>query len=278
MSLQQNGDDPVSLLHRAMDAGINYFDTADIYQDGLNEQLLGKAIEGRRDDVIVATKVGNQRRADGSGLDWNPSRQHIITSVEQSLKRLGTDYIDLYQLHGGTIEDNILETIEAFETLQKQGKIRYYGISSIRPNVIREYVKESKIVSVMMQYSLLDRRPEEEILELLDEHAISVLARGTLASGLLIGKQPKPYLGYDEIEVKEIAERVLQFSDADRSPAATATRWVLGNPAVTAAVVGIRTKEQLEEAIAIPASRILSVGSSEALKKYIVPKKYTEHR
>jgi aryl-alcohol dehydrogenase-like predicted oxidoreductase len=86
--------------------------------------------------VIIATKVGNQWRADGSGWDWNPNKDYIISAVEQSLKRLQTDYIDLYQLHGGTMEDPIDETIEAFEQLQKQGKIRYYGISSIRPTVI----------------------------------------------------------------------------------------------------------------------------------------------
>ena len=98
---------------------------------------------------------------DGTGT----LQKNIFSSaVDQSLKRLQTDYIDLYQLHGGTIEDPIDEMIEAFETLKAAGKIRYYGISSIRPNVIREYVKRSSIVSVMMQYSLLDRRPEEEML------------------------------------------------------------------------------------------------------------------
>ncbi len=94
-----------------------------------------------------------------------------------SLKRLNTDRIDVYQLHGGTIEDPIEETISAFEQLVQQGKIRYYGISSIRPNVIREYVLRSNIVSVMMQYSLLDRRPEEECLPLLAQKDIGVLAR-----------------------------------------------------------------------------------------------------
>ena len=278
MSLTPDGEDPVSLLHRAMDGGINYFDTADIYQDGWNEEVLGRAIQGRRDDVIVATKVGNQRRADGSGLDWNPSKQHILASVDKSLQRLNTDYIDLYQLHGGTYQDNIAETIEAFETLMQLGKIRYYGISSIRPNVIREYVERSKMVSVMMQYSLLDRRPEEEALGLLQEHEISVLARGTLASGLLTGKPAKPYLGHDEQAVRDTAERVRQFSDNNRGPAATATRFVLNHSAVTSAVIGIRTGAQLDEALAIPDSRNLSQGSSDALRKYIEAKKYTDHR
>lgn len=94
-----------------------------------------------------------------AGID--PSKAYIKEAVKKSLTRLKTDYIDLYQLHGGTIEDNIDETIEAFEELKQEGVIRYYGISSIRPNVIKEYVKKSNIVSIMMQFSLFDRRPEE---------------------------------------------------------------------------------------------------------------------
>ena len=169
MSLKENDPANEEIIHRALDAGINFFDTADIYQNGQNEICLGKALRHRRKEVIIASKVGNQLRKDGNGLDWNPRKDHIISSVEKSLQRLQTDYIDLYQLHGGTIDDPISETIEAFETLQQQGKIRFYGISSIRPNVIREYVSRSRIVSVMMQYSLLDRRPEESCFELFEK-------------------------------------------------------------------------------------------------------------
>src|SRR5699024_9731546 len=95
------------------------------------------------------------------------------------------DYIDIYQLHGGTIDDPIDETIEAFEELVKEGYIRYYGISSIRTNVIKEYIQKSNIINVMMQYSLLDRRPEEEVLDLLNANQISVVTRGSLAKGML---------------------------------------------------------------------------------------------
>ena len=159
MSLKPGQADMQLIIDRAIANGINYFDTADLYDKGLNEINIGKALRGKRKDVVIATKAGNQWRADGSGWDWNPSKKYILACAEQSLKRLQTDYIDLYQLHGGTMEDPIDETIEAFELLQQQGKIRYYGISSIRPQVIREYVLRSNIVSVMMQYSLADRRP-----------------------------------------------------------------------------------------------------------------------
>ncbi|MDQ3289799.1 MAG: aldo/keto reductase, partial [Bacteroidota bacterium] len=154
MSLSPNNPaESIRLLKEAFANGITYFDTADLYDKGENEKIVGQAFRENRQQVIIATKVGNQWRPDGSGWDWNPRKDYILKAVEGSLQRLHTDYLDLYQLHGGTLDDPIDETIEAFELLKQQGKIRYYGISSIRPNVIREYVKRSNIVSVMMQYS-----------------------------------------------------------------------------------------------------------------------------
>jgi len=211
MSLRGDEKKNIELIHRAIDLGINFFDTADIYNDGGNERLVGKAVRGKRDKLVLATKAGNVRRAD-EGLDWNPSARHILAAAEASLKRLGVDCIDLYQLHGGTIQDNIDETIGAFERLQEQGKIRYYGISSIRPNVIREYIRRSSIVSVMMQYSLIDRRPEEACLDLLHQHNIGVLARGGLAQGLLAGKPAVPYLYNTAEQVQQAAEAVAALS------------------------------------------------------------------
>ena len=178
MSLSMGESAGIQLIYEAIGMGVNFFDTADLYDKGANEEMVGKALKDQRSKVVLATKVGNQWRADGSGWDWNPSKEYILECVDKSLKRLQTDYIDLYQLHGGTLEDPIDDVIETFESLQAQGKIRYYGISSIRPNVIREYVKRSSIVSVMSQYSLLDRRPEESVFPLLKEKNIGVLVRG----------------------------------------------------------------------------------------------------
>jgi aryl-alcohol dehydrogenase-like predicted oxidoreductase len=278
MSLPANEADALPVLHRAMELGMNFLDTADIYQHGKNEMLAGKAIKDRRDKIILASKVGNVNRADNSGLDWNPSREHILSGIEGSLKRLNTDYIDLYQLHGGTIQDNIDETIEAFELLKQQGKIRYYGISSIRPNVIREYINRSSIVSVMMQYSLLDRRPEEECLSLLHQNKIGVLVRGSVAQGLLIGKPPKPYLDLDEQQVKKATDAVMSVSGKTRTPTQTAIRYVLQHPAVTAAVVGTRTLQQLEEVAATIASPELTFEEMDFLKNSVAPNKYKDHR
>ena len=136
MSLHEAAADNNRLLQAAVEKGINFFDTADLYAQGNNEITVGKALKEKRKQLIIATKVGNQLKKDGSGWTWNPRKAYITDAVNSSLRRLQTDYIDLYQLHGGTIEDNIDETIEAFSILQQQGKIRFYGISSIRPNVI----------------------------------------------------------------------------------------------------------------------------------------------
>ncbi len=243
MSLPQEQKEAVNIIHEAMEKGINYFDTADVYNKGNNEIIVGKALNARRDKVILASKVGNVIKNDGSpGFNWDPSKKHIIESIEGSLRRLNTDHLDLYQLHGGTMEDNIDETIEAFELLKQQGKIKYYGISSIRPAVIQEYAKHSNIVSVMMQYSLLDRRPEEGSLDLLHKNNISVVVRGALAQGLLAGKPAKQYLDLNKEEVEKITASINHSSRE-------AINYVFKHPAVASAVIGIRTKEQLNDII-----------------------------
>lgn len=250
MSLGENVTQYREILRKAADAGINYFDTADLYQKGLNELNVGEALMPIRKDVIIATKVGNQWRADGSGWDWNPSKSYILKSAEQSLRRLKTDYIDLYQLHGGTIDDPIDETIEAFELLRQQGKIRWYGISSIRPNVIREYVKRATMVSVMMQYSLLDHRPEGDVLDLLHQHGISVICRGAIAQGLLVGKEAERYLQYTDSEVSKAVKAVAKVaSELKLSKLDVALGYVWSHPAVATAALGIRTNAQLDEAV-----------------------------
>lgn len=278
MSLGDNVLENTFLVHRALEKGINFFDTADLYNHGDNEVQLGLALKGKRDKAVIATKVGNQWRADKSGWDWNPSKAYILSAVDESLRRLGTDYIDLYQLHGGMMEDPIDETIAAFEQLQQAGKIRYYGISSIRPNVIREYISRSNIVSVMMQYSLLDRRPEESCLELLQSNNIGVLARGGVAKGLLAGKHPEPYLNYDAAAVAKAALAIANISGQERTLAQTALRFVLHQPAIAAAVVGIRTQNQLEEAAGVFTSTALTPEEINALQQSIQPNRYEQHR
>ena len=271
-------DASIQIISKAIALGITFFDTADLYDKGENERLLGKAIKEKRKDLIIATKVGNQWKKDGNGWDWNPSKEHIIAGVEASLRRLGTDYIDLYQLHGGTMQDPFNETIEAFEWLKQQGKIRYYGLSSIRPNVIKEWINQSNMASVMLQYSVLDRRPEESVLHLLQEKNIGVLARGSLAQGLLINKEPKSYLNFDASTVKEAATAVSAVSTLERTPTQTALQFVLQQPAITAAVVGIRTMEQLVEIVGTMSAPPLEINEIEKIKKAVPAHIYEENR
>jgi aryl-alcohol dehydrogenase-like predicted oxidoreductase len=172
------------------------------------------------------------------------------------------------------IEDPIDEIVEAFEILKEQGKIRYYGISSIRPNVIREYIKRSNIVSVMMQYSLLDRRPEE-LTGMLKDNNISVLARGSLAQGLLVDKDPKPYLDYTEEEVSRASSAIHFVAGEHRTAAATALGFVLRNNAVVSAVVGARTLEQLQDVVT-PAT--LTDREYAFLKETLRMPLYIDHR
>jgi aryl-alcohol dehydrogenase-like predicted oxidoreductase len=277
MSLKPENEDNNSIIARAADGGINLFDTADLYDKGLNEKLLGEALKGRRQDVLISTKVGNRWRPDGTGWDWNPRKAYILQAVDESLRRLQTDYIDLYLLHGGTVEDPVDEVVEAFERLVASGKIRAYGLSSIRPNVIREYVQRSDIAMVMTQYSLLDRRPEEATLNLLNDNSIGAMARGTVASGLLAGKPAKGYLGIPEVQVADIQQQ-LKNRAGDRNPAEVALRYVVDNPAVTTAVVGIRTQKQLDEALAAANGQALLDTEREQLAGIWEGNFYTEHR
>lgn len=282
MSLGTAEAKAVSIIHEALELGINFLDTADLYDAGRNEELVGKAIRDRRADVIVATKVGNRRQLGQDGWTWDPSKAYILSAVKESLRRLGTDYIDLYQLHGGTIEDPIDETIEAFEELKKEGLIRYYGISSIRPNVIREYAGRSNIVSVMSQYSMLDRRPEEETLPLLAEREISLIARGPLAGGILTesgeSKADKDYLDYSREELPSLRRKLLELTGGTRTLAQTAIRYALSDPAVGVVIPGASSLDQLRNNVSAADAPPLTAEEREAIQALTKANRYEAHR
>ncbi|XBO85398.1 aldo/keto reductase [Bacillus licheniformis] len=285
MSLGTDKKHALSILDEALELGINYLDTADLYDFGRNEEIVGEAIKSRRQDVILATKAGNRWEEGKPGWFWDPRKAYIKEAVKRSLKRLQTDYIDLYQLHGGTIEDNIDETIEAFEELKQEGIIRHYGISSIRPNVIKEYVKKSNIVTVMMQYSLLDRRPEEW-LSLLEEHGISVIARGPLAKGILTEKplsdanaaiKENGYLAYSYDELVK-TKTDIEKTAPDLSATETAMKYILAQQAVGAVIPGASKISQLRENVESVGGRGLTEQEIKALRFYTKRGVYTAHR
>lgn len=271
------------MIEAALEEGINYFDTADLYDFGENEKIVGAALKDIREQVIIATKVGNRWNPDRSGWSWDPSKDYIKNAVKDSLRRLGTDYIDLYQLHGGTISDPIEETIEAFEELKSEGLIRFYGISSIRPNVIREYVRKSSIVSVMMQYSILDRRPEEEALPLLHDHGISVVTRGPLAKGLLSDKllekaSEKGYLDYSLEELSDTLPMLKEKVAASRSFTEVALQYNLANPAVASVVAGASSPEQIRRNAKAIKCEPLTDKEVALIKELTKANLYKEHR
>ncbi|SFA97622.1 MULTISPECIES: aldo/keto reductase [unclassified Bacillus (in: firmicutes)] len=251
MSLGTDDKKAQQIIEAALDEGINYFDTADLYDFGVNEKLVGKALREVREQVIIATKVGNRWTDKKDQWTWDPSKAYIKDAVKNSLKRLGTDYIDLYQLHGGTIDDPIEETIEAFEDLKSEGYIRFYGISSIRPNVIREYIEKSNIVAIMMQYNLLDRRPEETVLPLLEDKGVSIVARGPLAKGLLSDSfmekldLGKSYLDYGHEELSELLPLLKNKLSSERSFTEVALQYNLAYPEVASVIAGASSVSQV---------------------------------
>ncbi|WP_027084878.1 aldo/keto reductase [Cohnella panacarvi] len=280
MSLGTEERMAIGILHEALDRGVNLLDTADLYDAGRNEELVGKAIRGRRDRVVLATKVGNRRVPGRSGWSWDPSKAYILSAVQESLRRLGTDYIDLYQLHGGTLDDPIEETIEAFEQLKKEGVIRAYGISSIRPNVIREYVARSGIVSVMNPYSIVDRRAEEDVLPLLRESGISVIARGPLSSGALAANR-EPDKGVPDYELEELVRlrvRLEPLTNDGRSLTQLAIRYSLSHPAVAATVPGASSREQLILNLAAADVPELTEDEVRLVRSLSIANRYALHR
>ncbi|MFE4425678.1 aldo/keto reductase [Peribacillus butanolivorans] len=281
MSLGTVESQASEIIQAALDEGINYFDTADLYNFGVNEEIVGKNLKSVREQVYIATKVGNRWNENKDSWSWDPSGTHIKTAVKDSLKRLGTDYIDLYQLHGGTISDNIEETVEAFEDLKKEGYIRYYGISSIRPNVIKKFTEKSDLDSVMMQYSLLDRRPEEW-MPLLENKQISIIARGPLAKGLLSEKMLEKanedgYLDYSYQELKDLLPQ-LKDKLSGRKLNDTALQFVLSHQSVAAVVPGASSVQQLRENCRAVNSSSLSETELDVLKQLTKVNKYESHR
>jgi aryl-alcohol dehydrogenase-like predicted oxidoreductase len=249
-----------------LDAGINLFDTANIYSGGGSEEILGEAISGRREDLLLATKV---RMAVGDGPnDTGLSRHHIMRQCEESLRRLGTDYIDLYQVHEWDGLTPLEETLEALDTLVKSGKVRYVGSSNysgwqlMKTLGISERLGLQRYISQQIHYTLQAREAEYELVPLAIDQGCSILVWSPLAGGLLSGKyrrdrdasEGRHVEGWDEPPVYDtdklydIVEVLVEIAD-DRgvSAAQVALAWLLGRPGVASVIIGARTDEQLAE-------------------------------
>ena len=195
--------------------------------------------------------------------------------MHESLKRLQTDYIDLYQLHGGTLDDPTEESIAAFEELKQEGHIRHYGISSIRPNVIRKWLQEGNLTSIMSQYSLLDRRPEEQTFDWISEAGVGVLVRGAVAKGLLAGKPSKAYLGHSQESIQKLQDQMLAMGIKSSH---IAIQFALKNPAVSTVVMGASSEKQIRENVEAITASSLSEKEWEDITSLIPAVRYENHR
>jgi len=266
--------DGIRIVHAALDAGINFVDTADVYHDGQSERIVGKALAGRREGVILATKV-HGKTGDGAN-DQGNSRLHILRACDASLRRLGTDYIDLYQVHRPSPEIPVDETLGALTDLVRAGKVRYIGCSTHPAWMVMEALAASersglaRYVSEQPPYNLLDRRIENELIPLAQRYHLAILPWAPLAQGVLAGRyQPGQALPADSRAVRDpgrariyaqrVTERGIEVGqrfaaiarDHGRTPGQLALLWCKDQPSVTAPIVGPRTLEQLTDLLPV---------------------------
>src|SRR5438477_5730892 len=182
----------IATIHRAIELGINFLDTADIYGPFTNEQLVGRAIADRRDRVVLATKFGNVRKPDGTFVGVNGRPEYVRQACDASLKRLGVDHIDLYYQHRVDPSVPIEETVGAMAELVKQGKVRYLGLSEAAPATIQRAHRVHPISALQTEYSLWSRDPEDEILSTVRELGIGFVAYSPLGRGFLTGQFKRP--------------------------------------------------------------------------------------
>ncbi|MGA9854077.1 MAG: aldo/keto reductase [Gammaproteobacteria bacterium] len=255
----------IATMHRALDLGINFLDTADIYGPFTNEQLVGKALKGRRDGVIVATKFGNQRTPEGKFLGVNGRPEYVRACCEASLKRLGITQIDLYYQHRVDTKVPIEETVGAMAELVKAGKVRFLGLSEAAPATIRRAHKVHPISALQTEYSLWSRDPEVDILPTVRELGIGFVAYSPLGRGFLTGRfqrledlpegdwrrnHPR-FQGTNFQKNLELAHRVQEIARSKNlCPSQVALAWLLHQGKDIVPIPGTKQRKYLEENVA----------------------------
>ncbi len=260
-------DDSIRIIHKALDAGINFIDTADRYSQGESEEIVGKALKGRRDDIVLATKVNNPMGDDPN--QQGNSRRWLIREVEASLRRLQTDHIDLYLIHRPSPDTDIEETLSALTDLMRAGKVRAIGSSTFPASEIVEaqWVAERRALARFRveqpPYSILSRGIEREVLPVCQRYGMGVMVWSPLAKGMLTGRYRKGQSLPDSLRVKVMRK---QMSDEHRLDAVEqlivvaqeagmplthlAMAFTMAHPGVTSAILGPRTMEQLDDLLA----------------------------
>ena len=253
----------IDSIKASFDQGINIFDTAPVYGFGHSEKLIGEALKPVRENVILATKCGLRWDKESlSALRKDASRKSILEEIDQSLKRLGTDWIDLYQVHWPDVETSHQETMETLLEIQEQGKIRSIGVSNYSAAQIKECSQYAKIISLQPEYSLLAREIEKETVPLCIENDIGIIAYSPLSSGVLTGKYDKNTKfkdwrgkgiigtftgeGYTENISKVDLLKVIALEEG-KTCGQMAINWVLRQPGLTTALVGVKNPVQMEE-------------------------------
>ncbi len=252
----------VATIHRALDLGINFLDTADVYGQGKNEELVGRAIKGRRHEVFLATKFGNVRNAGGEFVGVSGKPEYVAQACDASLKRLGVDVIDIYYQHRVDFDVPIEETVGAMATLIEQGKVRYLGLSEAGANTIRRAHKVHAISALQTEYSLWTRDPEQDVLPTCRELGVTFVAYSPLGRGFLTGRFQKP----EDLDANDwrrqnprfqeenfrknmaIAETVKDIArEKGCTPAQLALAWLLAQGEDVIPIPGTKRVKYLEE-------------------------------
>jgi aryl-alcohol dehydrogenase-like predicted oxidoreductase len=250
-------DEAIRTMHAALDLGVNLFDTADAYGQGVSEELVGKAFRRNRDGIYIATKVGNFARRANHPLNYE-SPEHVYLCCDASLGRMKIDAIDLYQCHLGDLGDPSI-FLEAMERLVEKGKVRYYGISTNRLDVVERFNRTGRCATCQINYSILNQTAARDILPYCQANDIGTLIRGPIAQGILAGKFTPASTFDDIVRVawnsgpgRDRFQRQLATVDqlgflvrSGRSLAQAALQWVLANPAVTTPIPGAKNVSQV---------------------------------
>jgi len=257
-------------IKRALEAGINFFDTANMYSDGVSEEVVGRALHdfANRDEVVIATKAFNRMRPDPNGRGL--SRKAIMTEIDHSLRRLGTDYVDLYQIHRWDYDTPVEETMEALHDVVKAGKARYIGASSMfawqfaKSLYVSQLHSWTRFVSMQNHYNLIYREEEREMIPLCQDQGIGIIPWSPLARGFLAGNRNKTAGETARSKTDEYAHQMYyqddDFAVVDRlsevaqahglSNVKVALAWILSKPGITSPIIGASKPQHLEDAIA----------------------------
>ncbi len=257
-------NESIKTIHRAIELGVTFFDTADMYGVGRNEELLGKAIKGKRDKIVLATKFGNMRGKDGSFLGVNGKPEYVKQAVEASLKRLDVNVIDLYYQHRVDPNTPIEDTVGAMAELVKEGKVRHLGLSEAAPETIRRASKVHEITALQTEYSLWTRDPEKEILDVCSELGITFVSYSPLGRGFLAdrfkstdeipeGDFRKNHPRFNEENIGhnyELVKKIKKIADEKNcTPAQIALAWVMAQRDFIVPIPGTKKVKYLEENI-----------------------------